>query len=871
MTQAPTTRRPHRPRRALVWVRRVVVGLLALALVAAAAIWSGRGYVEQRVAEELTKRAAVYGWSMTVDKVHIDWDGHVTFEGIHASGPSGGTLEIERLATFLPPREAWDGKRMPDHLDLYNVKAYLTPASVDAIRARRAERQKNDGESKAPFPTVRLHNADLAFATKTNLGVARVAQADLTLEREPDHWHIDGGGMLELDAPTPATWSLDLAPTRRWAHVVANVAVPVRYTHPSLGTSSVAGVDLAGTPEAIQGHIAQIEILPIQRFGVKEASVAQLDLSMTHVQGRWKPESLRVVRPSITVDLPALLQGPIGTRYPKLVELGDMVARRFFEVKPTSAHASNETQAAPPTPSEERPSAAPVKGSLPFALPGELSSIIDELPGLVIENGAVELALWNGHSTRLQGIGFDTSALQDTDGTAYHFALKLRGAEANISIVLPDDESWPTGSVAVRGLSAKDLFALAERTPPEQLQGELDFDLSVARSEKGELLVDGSITSREGGFFHPRISERTVHHLNAGLDVALRFDPQSDTLWLDRFAASSGPLTVLGKLTIKKVRSDPALTFKLWGDAIPCSAIPAAIPDGMLSTIDELILTEGTMNPVVTGKWRIADPIGFTIKVKDFPGECAPLSVAPHDVLALNSPEYTHTYTQYTTLPEGVTVGPGSDRYVPLDELPPFIPAAMYLTEDRRFFDHGGLRIGLVNRAIRLNLKAGRYVYGGSTLSQQLVKNLFLTRTKTLSRKFEEVLLAWKMEWDVPKDRILELYINGIEFGPDVYGIVQASHFYFDKTPHELSPIEAGYLASLKVKPSQGGKFYLKGFARRGRWWHKRQKYIQMALAEHGYLAPAEVLTSYPWVPNFVYPDADAAEDFRNQWLRARR
>ena len=159
---------------------------------------------------------------------------------------------------------------------------------------------------------------------------------------------------------------------------------------------------------------------------------------------------------------------------------------------------------------------------------------------------------------------------------------------------------------------------------------------------------------------------------------------------------------------------------------------PKAIPDGLLSTIDTLRIDGGTMSPRLEGSIRWNKPLSFRMKAEGFPGQCQIQSVAPHDVLALNSPDYIHHYDHYTSLPEGVDVGPGTEAFLPLEEMPGFLPAAMILTEDKRFYDHGGLRVQLVNRAVRLNLRDRRYVYGGSTISQQLVKNLFLTPPQNL-------------------------------------------------------------------------------------------------------------------------------------------
>src|SRR5690606_27669933 len=124
------------------------------------------------------------------------------------------------------------------------------------------------------------------------------------------------------------------------------------------------------------------------------------------------------------------------------------------------------------------------------------------------------------------------------------------------------------------------------------------------------------------------------------------------------------------------------------------------------------------MNPRIEGSIRLAKPHSFRMDVEDgFTGECAVTSVYPHDVDALLTDEYTFTFVDYTTIPGGITVGPGSDDWTPLAKMPGYIPASMYLTEDKRFYDHFGLRPSLISRAVRLNLEKGRYVYGGSTIS----------------------------------------------------------------------------------------------------------------------------------------------------------
>ena len=145
----------------------------------------------------------------------------------------------------------------------------------------------------------------------------------------------------------------------------------------------------------------------------------------------------------------------------------------------------------------------------------------------------------------------------------------------------------------------------------------------------------------------------------------------------------------------------------------------------------------------------------------------------------------------------------GADDYIPLDLIPPIVIDAVVATEDRRFNDHWGLDpVGLV-RAAFANLRAGRFAQGGSTLTQQLAKNLFLTSDRTMGRKLEELVLAVWLEMRLGKRDILELYLNRVYFGGGAYGIEAAAQRYFDKSARELSIAEAAVLAGLLKAPSK--------------------------------------------------------------------
>jgi penicillin-binding protein 1A len=147
----------------------------------------------------------------------------------------------------------------------------------------------------------------------------------------------------------------------------------------------------------------------------------------------------------------------------------------------------------------------------------------------------------------------------------------------------------------------------------------------------------------------------------------------------------------------------------------------------------------------------------------------------------------------------------GSQQAPPadLEALPDYVPAAFIAIEDRRFYWHPGFDpVGML-RAVQANMRAGRIVQGGSTLTQQLAKNLFLTPDQNMRRKVQELMLAVWLELKFSKEEILALYLNRVYFGAGAYGIEAASQRYFDKSARELTVGEAALLAGLLKAPSR--------------------------------------------------------------------
>jgi len=143
-------------------------------------------------------------------------------------------------------------------------------------------------------------------------------------------------------------------------------------------------------------------------------------------------------------------------------------------------------------------------------------------------------------------------------------------------------------------------------------------------------------------------------------------------------------------------------------------------------------------------------------------------------------------------------------RTMQLAELPPYLPKAFVSIEDRRFYDHFGIDpIGIARAMLRNIMSAGGHLQGGSTLTQQLAKNLFLTQERTASRKIQEAILALWLERNYSKDQILELYLNRVYFGSGAYGVEAAAQRYFGKSAKQVTLAEAAILGGLVQSPSR--------------------------------------------------------------------
>ena len=244
----------------------------------------------------------------------------------------------------------------------------------------------------------------------------------------------------------------------------------------------------------------------------------------------------------------------------------------------------------------------------------------------------------------------------------------------------------------------------------------------------------------------------------------------------------------------------------LWGSyhvdielpSSPCETIKRSLPSAMTSHVGGFELG-GNAALKLSLDIDLNYPDSFIYDIKDATFGCH-VAKAPEAYSTTRLAAQFGPRGDVQTSDDNVRRPPNGD-YVPIRDISPNLTSALLASEDAGFFSHKGISWPSMLSALRRNLKNRSISLGGSTITMQMVKNLLLSRDRTISRKLEEIFLAWYVETILPKDKILEIYANIIEYGPDIYGINQAANQFFGKSPAGLTIVESAYIATLLPNP----------------------------------------------------------------------
>ena len=299
----------------------------------------------------------------------------------------------------------------------------------------------------------------------------------------------------------------------------------------------------------------------------------------------------------------------------------------------------------------------------------------------------------------------------------------------------------------------------------------------------------------------PELGAREVRALKLGFRANGEAAFDGSRVSLRDTELTVGDVKLLGNLELE--RDDAGTRLKLAG-GVPlasCEAVVQSLPSALLNDAAGVRL-EGTfaLDHALSFDSARPDALALTLHVEN---GCRVVAAPPE----LSPERFRSAWSREVKGPDGspmtIRSGPGTPAWLYYDEIPHAMEVAVLVCEDGGFYRHHGFDFRAMERALKDDIRAGRFLRGASTISMQLAKNLYLGKEKTLSRKVEEALLTMLLESKLSKRELMELYLNVIELGPGIYGVGEAARYYFDEDARELSLGQALYLASILPDPTR--------------------------------------------------------------------
>ncbi|MDR1729437.1 MAG: transglycosylase domain-containing protein [Prevotellaceae bacterium] len=329
----------------------------------------------------------------------------------------------------------------------------------------------------------------------------------------------------------------------------------------------------------------------------------------------------------------------------------------------------------------------------------------------------------------------------------------------------------------------------------------LQFQFSSLKNEKELLRLGGVASSDNLTIQNERLSTEEVLFQKSKIDYVVNIYP--DYVELD-----SSTVVQFYKLDFHpymrlKMKPEVDLTVSVRKTDFPADNLFSSLPKGLFRNL-EGIKTSGNLsyNFYFSVNMAEVDSLQFhsSMSKENFRIE----QFGKTDFTKIRGP-FLYSAYEKGELAKTFEVGEDFPDFRQLEAISPYLKAAVLFAEDGSFFGHKGFNEEALRSSLAKDIKEKRFARGGSTISMQLVKNLYLSRDKTITRKLEEALIVWLIENNrlVSKNRMFEIYLNIIEWGPNVYGANDAARFYFSKEAADLTPEEAIFMASIVSHPKK--------------------------------------------------------------------
>jgi hypothetical protein len=334
---------------------------------------------------------------------------------------------------------------------------------------------------------------------------------------------------------------------------------------------------------------------------------------------------------------------------------------------------------------------------------------------------------------------------------------------------------------------------------------EIDFGAGVAE-------VDGQLAVAGLNLSHELLAREVVRDVGFSVDIDAKVDPAARRLQLERLAIDRAGVELLahGELVHTAARAQRHYRVELEVPPVGCQQVLDAIPRELVPGLIGFELDgQFSANMKIDADFADLDALELTADI-GLAG-CHVRAAPRRASVEYLSGAFVHRVTMRDGRTARVGLYTGSSSYTPLSNISRYMSEAVLTTEDGSFRRHDGFNRTQLEVALRRNLQSGKVRLGASTITMQMVKNVLLSHERTLSRKLQELFLTWWVEQALSKQRIMELYLNVIEFGPGIYGVSNASRHYFGKHPSELTSLEAAMLATMLPSPVRRHVHYCNG------------------------------------------------------------
>ncbi|HEY0899842.1 MAG: transglycosylase domain-containing protein [Daejeonella sp.] len=409
----------------------------------------------------------------------------------------------------------------------------------------------------------------------------------------------------------------------------------------------------------------------------------------------------------------------------------------------------------------------------------------------------------------------DTSTLNFNTTSA-----TIDGGDVESTIRVNGNEStWHVRGTVDPGDQQLDLMMFADNKKVELPYLEKRFGLKLSfdtvstemrgiRKSGSELEINGSWGVKNLLFKHSRISANDIIVPDASLDADMVIG--KNFIAID--STSTAHLKNIAIHPFIKYTLSPSKIYELrvHTDELDAQQLINSFPQGLFESLEGMQV-EGKVKYDLDFYLdaKAPDDLIFNSQLKNIGFKV--LKWGKTNLQKINK-TFVYTPYEYGRPMRDIMIGPENPDYVPLEQISPNLKNALLTAEDPSFYSHNGFVEESFRNSIITNFKEKAFKRGGSTISMQLVKNVYLNRQKTMARKAEEMLIVWIIENGrlTSKSRMFEVYLNLIEWGKNVYGIGEASRYYFGKHPSQLDIGEGIFLASIVPRP-KGGLYRFEG------------------------------------------------------------